>query len=415
MTPMQGPERRTDLPHALGFQKRVSQLLLLLVTIASGVRCTSDDVSEPAPDTTPPSVIRIFARQVSRPRTIRIDWIAPGDDLDAGQAMYYDLRTSDEPWKLATEGGFLASRRIVIPPPSAAGRVDSTIIVNAEADRTVYFALRAHDDWGNAGPISNVVSAQAVGYPYRHEYSFGRFGPGLGEFANPRAIDWLYGLYVLDIGKRMVFQFREDSIYTHSYSVPDSLDDSDDRWHLDLGSGGNDGIFILDHLCHVSWLRANSPDHSWTANPCPYNVAVDEGHVYLLGGNRTIRKYTGDGQLVTSWMVYGQVDAEFIEVGWDGAVYVGGGGLAKYSKDGTLLALFPRPFHYGEAIDVSPEGNLFAGRNVPYENRYTVTEADPTGRVIATLSKRGRLRDIAVADRVVWVLEDSAIAFFRRQ
>ena len=90
------------------------------------------------------------------PNSVVLQWTAPGDDGNQGQAAQYDIRYADFPiddgnWNLAIQAAG-------IPAPQAAGGAESITIDNLSPGTTYYFAIKAADEVPNWSPISNVVS-----------------------------------------------------------------------------------------------------------------------------------------------------------------------------------------------------------------------------------------------------------------
>jgi hypothetical protein len=54
--------------------------------------------------------------------SVRLTWVAPGDNGDTGTATRYELRVSEQP---IDAGNFAAARLLPAPAPAAAGRPQS--------------------------------------------------------------------------------------------------------------------------------------------------------------------------------------------------------------------------------------------------------------------------------------------------
>ena len=106
-------------------------------------------------DQTLPGAIVLSAEAISETE-MRLDWTAPGDDGDEGQAVAYDLRISDVPldpieWETAApiEG---------VPSPELAGAPQTMTISDLASDTRYFFAIRAIDNAKNIGPFSDAAS-----------------------------------------------------------------------------------------------------------------------------------------------------------------------------------------------------------------------------------------------------------------
>ncbi len=115
------------------------------------------------PDVDPPGTIDDLAVTEATSNTMFLGWTATGDDGEIGTASYYELRYSTSPidetsWSAATRAGNE-------PPPGPAGTPQSTEVRNLQADTLYYFAVKAFDEWGNGGPMSNVAFASTLPPP----------------------------------------------------------------------------------------------------------------------------------------------------------------------------------------------------------------------------------------------------------
>lgn len=113
----------------------------------------------PAPDTTAPATISlsVTGRTAS---TISYGWIAVGDDGTAGTAFTYDFRYATYP--ITTEALFAGAPREFIAAPQASGAAEEFTLGSLAGDATFYASVRAHDEAGNIGPISNSPSGQTL-------------------------------------------------------------------------------------------------------------------------------------------------------------------------------------------------------------------------------------------------------------
>jgi len=102
---------------------------------------------------------------VSSPRSfaLTLHWTATGDDGGTGTASQYDIRYSTAP---IDEAGFAKATQVHgASTPRPAGSAESLEVSGLAFSTTYYFALVAFDEWGNAGPMSNLAIGTTLGPP----------------------------------------------------------------------------------------------------------------------------------------------------------------------------------------------------------------------------------------------------------
>ncbi len=115
------------------------------------------------PDTIPPAGVTNLAASGAGSNWIDLAWSAPGDDGNTGQASRFDVRWSTA---MIDEGNFLAANQAIgTPDPGPAGTPQTMRVPGLAFSTTYYFAVRALDEFGNAGPVSNVASRTTLGAP----------------------------------------------------------------------------------------------------------------------------------------------------------------------------------------------------------------------------------------------------------
>ncbi len=116
------------------------------------------------PDTTPPGAILDLAVVDPGSNTMGLSWTATGDDGSIGTATFYEARYSTSPitdeasWASATRAGNE-------PAPLPSGAAQGMEVRNLASSTLYYFAVRAFDEWGNAGPVSNLASGTTLPSP----------------------------------------------------------------------------------------------------------------------------------------------------------------------------------------------------------------------------------------------------------
>lgn len=103
----------------------------------------------------PPSTITDLRQAAGSPSAIALAWTAPGSDGKAGQAARYEMRHSTDP---LTPANFSAASPVPgLPEPQASGAAETFSITGLKNKTLYYFAVRAIDQTGTVGGISNVA------------------------------------------------------------------------------------------------------------------------------------------------------------------------------------------------------------------------------------------------------------------
>nr|XP_054774310.1 calcium-activated chloride channel regulator 4A-like [Lytechinus pictus] len=120
------------------------------------------DILAPAKITDFTSVERTYDEN----RNVTLTWMAVGDDLDQGTAASYELRFSDNFTEIRTN--FTSAPAITdtdlivgnLSQVASSGNLESIafILPGEDSDAIFYFMIRAWDEAGNVGPLSNIVS-----------------------------------------------------------------------------------------------------------------------------------------------------------------------------------------------------------------------------------------------------------------
>ncbi|HEU5181952.1 MAG TPA: choice-of-anchor D domain-containing protein [Candidatus Polarisedimenticolia bacterium] len=115
------------------------------------------------PDENAPGAIVDLVAESPTGSGVTLRWTATGDDGDVGQASGYDVRYSTS---MIDEGNFASATRVPGPTnPAVAGSPEETSVSGLDFGTLYFFAVKAKDEFGNAGPISNVASATTLGPP----------------------------------------------------------------------------------------------------------------------------------------------------------------------------------------------------------------------------------------------------------
>ena len=93
----------------------------------------------------------------ARPRSgeVQLTWLAPGDDSDTGRASHYEIYRSESPFG----PGSLDTAILVpdAPTPAMAGTLETLSALGLPGESDFYWAVRAIDEAGNIGALSEVV------------------------------------------------------------------------------------------------------------------------------------------------------------------------------------------------------------------------------------------------------------------
>src|SRR5262245_22834548 len=116
------------------------------------------------PDETPPGQVTDLSVTNPGSNTLDLHWTATGDDGAVGRASSYEIRYSTSP--ITDLPSFLAGTLIAGPDPSPSGSAETVVATGLSFSTSYNFALRAKDEFGNAGPISNVATGITLGQPH---------------------------------------------------------------------------------------------------------------------------------------------------------------------------------------------------------------------------------------------------------
>ncbi|HZN03858.1 MAG TPA: S8 family peptidase, partial [Candidatus Polarisedimenticolia bacterium] len=120
-------------------------------------------LSVAAPESVPPGAITDLAVVSRNSFTVTLGFTATGDDGPLGTASAYDIRSSLFPIDGASFGAATPAPGAAVP--GAAGSAERVEVRGLAAATTYHFALKAIDEWGRAGPISNLASGTTLGPP----------------------------------------------------------------------------------------------------------------------------------------------------------------------------------------------------------------------------------------------------------
>ena len=114
------------------------------------------------PDTTEPGAVADLAVTGTGSSHMVLAWTATGDDNGTGRASAYDLRYSTSP---ITAANFASATPVVGPDPLPAGSAETFELGGLTHSTPYYVALKALDEFGNTGALSNVATGTTLGPP----------------------------------------------------------------------------------------------------------------------------------------------------------------------------------------------------------------------------------------------------------
>jgi hypothetical protein len=114
------------------------------------------------PDETPPGTIADLTTTNPGSNTMGLAWTATGDDGTTGRASRYDIRYSTMP---IDAGNFDGATPVTGPDPLPFGSAESFEVGGLAFSTPYYFAVKALDEFSNAGPISNIATGTTLGTP----------------------------------------------------------------------------------------------------------------------------------------------------------------------------------------------------------------------------------------------------------
>ena len=114
----------------------------------------ADLINESNPDKSPPSRISWKRAFAINSQSAQLEWYAPSDDGVSRTASIYELRYAT--FEL-TSTNFDQGKLVSVGKPGSAGSVDRTIVENLLPDQEYFFAIRAYDEAGHVGPLSESI------------------------------------------------------------------------------------------------------------------------------------------------------------------------------------------------------------------------------------------------------------------
>ncbi len=129
----------------------------------------------------PPGAVGDLSRISTTENSVRLRWTATGDDGGVGRPLRYLVAAATQP---VTDVVFASARKESLTATVDAGGTENFNFPGLARATTHYFAVKARDDVGGLGPVSNGVSGRTeVGGPL-----IGRAGPAVSSLSQPERL-----------------------------------------------------------------------------------------------------------------------------------------------------------------------------------------------------------------------------------
>ncbi len=220
------------------------------------------------PDTIPPAQITSLECSDFRLNSLRLSWIAPGDDYFVGRATSYEIRYSLE----AFDASSWHSLPAYIPPitPALPGTWENVWVPGLESAEHYYLAVFTFDDVGNRSRMSLLTDCTTMGIAHwtSDMYKFEDAPPFLlNDLTNifvPRGLE-----YWIDVGPGIELFF------------PDSLDDASEIW-VRISPNWCGTTYVIMYAGHAGIVIADTAmiyvecvnDPPFFTNGMPDSIAV---------------------------------------------------------------------------------------------------------------------------------------------
>jgi len=175
-----------DMPPAEVRQKLLQSVIpeasLQGLTVTGGRLSAFLPLAEP--DASPPGPVLDLSAHSPTSNSVFLSWTAPGDDGSQGVATSYRIYYSASGLSESTlpEASLLRDS----PRPRPAGSQETVEVLGLSAETTYDFAVLAEDEWGQTGPLGNVVIGRTL-EPPTLALSPGSFDIGLSGGRTTRA------------------------------------------------------------------------------------------------------------------------------------------------------------------------------------------------------------------------------------
>jgi subtilisin family serine protease len=309
-------------------------------------RCVSGgrldlDLASADPDSIPPGAITDLLATQPGSNSVDLEWTATGDDGASGTASRYELRVSTHAFGAAD---FETATRFPAPRPALAGARQSWHLTGLATHSHYWFALRARDEFGNAGPVSNVVDAETLD------------PPRLSLSVNDVSASALTGSVV-----SQTVELANDSPGTLEWSAPAPAFDSTTAqavWVDEAVAKGAEGTARGPQI-----ESAGGPDASgyrWIDSSEPggpvyqWVDVVQSANVIALSGDEAV---SAPVPLGFSFPFYGRRFTQvrvctngYLQFGTDGPLFVNRG-LPSSSGARDMIAPFWDDLHFGSAVN----------------------------------------------------------------
>jgi hypothetical protein len=308
-----------------------------------GAGLVDAEMAVQTPDNTPPAVVIDLTTSNPTSNSIDLNWTAPGDDGNEGDASEYDIRyssvaiTTETEWEAATQ---CAGE----PAPSPAGTTETFTVTGLSPNTTYYFALKTADEVPNWSELSNspIGTTQDGTVQTMHVFdidmSLKEAGPNVNGIAT---------VTIVDASDAFVSGATVDGHWSDATSDSDSgITDASGQVSLDSDKRRNPApgttfTFTVDDVVNAGWMydpSANvetsdstdplaAPAAAYTNGlgnvfPCPANPETWIPFTLSQTENVVIKIYNVTGQLVRIIDIGQKASGAYVSkekaVYWDG-------------------------------------------------------------------------------------------------
>jgi subtilisin family serine protease len=129
-------------------------------TTKSRIRILNALFDLPLGDVTAPAKITDLKGGAVTQTSVSLNWTAPGDDDNTGEATTYDIRFSTSKF---TDANWTSLTQVTgEPSPDPAGTAQNKTVTGLLCGRSYFFGIKTRDEESNESPLSNIATAKTA-------------------------------------------------------------------------------------------------------------------------------------------------------------------------------------------------------------------------------------------------------------